>query len=190
VKNVLEILGCLQWLWDGALPTRPMDRGKRPYASRRGSQTLIMGKLKIVFKPQRRNNQNLRAALNGNGVFIFFPHPGSCPAQGLSPHSCAQHVQPRGRGCPVQILTPEGQEQPWAQCWGTAWGWLGALCPGDCIAVVWPRGDEVMNNLSQVVICQDEVESACQLGMTENIIHGRSHVRAIQKYSKNQNAIC
>lgn len=55
--------------------------------------------------------------------------------------------------------------------------------------VVWPRGDEVMNNLSQVVICQDEVESPCQLRMTENIIHGHSHVRGIQKYSKNQATI-
>lgn len=47
-----------------------------------------------------------------------------------------------------------------------------------------------MNNLSQVIICQDEVESPCELGMTENIIHGHSHVRGIQKYSKKQATTC
>ena len=112
VKKVLEIPGCLQWLWDGALPMRPTDRGKRPYASTRGPWTVVMGKLKISFKPQCRHNQNLCAALSGYQVLIFFPQPGSGPAQGLSPRGCTQHMEPGGRGCPVRNWTPEGQEQP------------------------------------------------------------------------------
>lgn len=41
-----------------------------------------------------------------------------------------------------------------------------------------------MNYFSQVVICRDEVEAPCQLGLTEGINHGRSHVRGIQKRSQ------
>lgn len=50
VEKVLEVPGCVQWLRDGALPTRPMNRGKRPCASTHGSQTLIMGKLQDQFQ--------------------------------------------------------------------------------------------------------------------------------------------
>lgn len=121
---------------------------------------------------------------------MLFAQPGCGPAQGLSPCGCTQRAEPGGRGCPVRIWTPEGQEQPSGSALTHSGGLAQAWCPGDRIAVFWPRGDEVMNNLSQVVICQDEVESPCQLGMTENIIHGRSHVRGIQKYSKNQATIC
>lgn len=98
LKKVLEIPGCLQWLWDGALPMRPMVRGKRPYASTHGSWTLIMGTLKSSFKSQRGHNQNRHAALGGYRVLIFFPQPGSRPAQGLSPHGCTVHGAREDRG--------------------------------------------------------------------------------------------
>lgn len=69
---------------------------------------------------------------------------------------------------------------------GAAAGRSAGAQPGDRIAVVWPRGDEVMNNLSQVVISQDKVEAPCQLGMAGNIIHGCPCVRGIQKHGYHQ----
>lgn len=69
---------------------------------------------------------------------------------------------------------------------GGAAGRSAGTVPGDRTAVSWPRGDEVMNNLRQVVISQDEAEAPCQLGMTGNITHGRPRVRGIQKHSSHQ----
>lgn len=69
---------------------------------------------------------------------------------------------------------------------GAAAGRSAGTVPGDRTAVGWPRGDEVMNNLRQVVISQDEVEAPCQLGMTGNITHGRPRVRGIQKHGSHQ----
>lgn len=82
----------------------------------------------------------------------------------------------------MRIWAPEGQEQLRLGA-GTAWGWLGHSSGR---AAVWPRADEVMNNCSQVIVCQDEAESPCQLGLTEDIIHGPRCVRGIQKHGANR----
>lgn len=186
VKKVLEIPGCLQWLWDGAPPARPTDKGKKPYASAStcGSWTCYgktQGQLQTPHQTQEKCllcSKQLRSP-------YFIPSAWLWSSAGIIPLWVHTAYGARGWGCPVRIWTPEGQEKPSDAALTHSVGLPRALCPGDLTAVVWPRGDEVMNNLSQVVIRQDEVESPCQLRMTETIIHGRSHVRGIQKYSKN-----
>lgn len=95
-------------------------------------------------------------ALSDSKPFAPLPWPSSQAAQGLS--LLAAHS---GAGLCWCIWTPEGQQHS-------------LLAQPGCLGCSLAKADEVMENSSQVLVCQNEAESPRQLGLTEDIIHSPS----------------